>query len=170
MNKATIISSRAIAEIIGKRHLDVCRDISEMLKEIHGADMNIEDIDGAATSYSRDGKVSEYYLDKQHAFALARGNLPAARSRERRCGMSPSPEQLQSASVEVFDLLDELAAKWGIDARDLTEQIACVLIATEIALADDFDAKADGFRRFIAVLRSKEEVRASLLRIMRGAQ
>lgn len=73
MNKATIISSRAIAEIIGKRHLDVCRDISEMLKEIHGADMNIEDIDGAATSYSRDGKVSEYYLDKQHAFALALG-------------------------------------------------------------------------------------------------
>lgn len=74
---ARTMSSREIAEITGKRHPDVKRDIVSMLSDLK------EDVSGFAHIYfdSRSRQQTEYLLDREHTECLLTGYSPMLRMR-----------------------------------------------------------------------------------------
>lgn len=68
-NVARVMSSREIAELTGKRHPDVKRDIAAMLDALNG------DVSSFARIYldSQNREQTEYYLDREHTDCLLSG-------------------------------------------------------------------------------------------------
>lgn len=66
--KIDSMSSLEIAELTGKRHDNVLRDIKNMLSELYGATSNLsyKEIQGVALSNDTQGRTKSVDLDKRH--------------------------------------------------------------------------------------------------------
>ena len=82
---STVMSSREIADLTGKRHSDVCRDIRVMLDSIYelkdDADLRHQFIQGVTEDRDNRNYVSLYRLDKDHTLTLLTGYDAKARLR-----------------------------------------------------------------------------------------
>lgn len=100
-NPAVTMSSREIAELTGKRHPDVKRDIEVMLEQLQ------EDASNFAHIYfdSMNRKQTEYLLDRRHVECLLTGYSAILRMKvidrlyEREAGISQKPAALSQNEV-----------------------------------------------------------------------
>ncbi len=70
------MSSKEIAELTGKQHKNVMRDIREMLKELYGIDgsnLSHDKIQGVTAHVDERGYISVVFLDKSHSTTLVTG-------------------------------------------------------------------------------------------------
>lgn len=70
------MSSREIAELAGKNHSHVCRDIRSMLDQIHKKDdpnLDHKKIQGVTEERDARGYVTAYHLDRDHTYTLIAG-------------------------------------------------------------------------------------------------
>lgn len=112
------MSSREIAELTGKQHSNVCRDIRKMLDDIHGkqddSNLNHQEIQGVVIENDERGYASLYRLDRNHTFTLIAGYRADLRfkiiNRWQELEAQPANAVLDIASMGAI-ALRELAAK-----------------------------------------------------------
>jgi phage regulator Rha-like protein len=73
--KITSMSSVELAELTGKQHSNVLRDIRNMLSELHDGNSNLnpKEVQGVSVSFLENGMTKEIHLDKRYTLTLITG-------------------------------------------------------------------------------------------------
>lgn len=109
------MSSREIAELTGKRHADVMRDIRSMCTDLQNADLRFVCKSSTYTG-ENEQQYPQYELDKETSLTLLLGYDVAARmrvvkrwqeleSQEKPRQLSPAEMFLQSEPIEEYELI-----------------------------------------------------------------
>lgn len=111
------MSSREIAELTGKQHSHICRDIRAMLDQIHGKkddpDLDHQEIQGVIEERNERGYVGLYHLDRNHTLTLIAGYRADLRFKiiQRWQELEAQPSGSFDLAVMTSAALRELAAK-----------------------------------------------------------
>lgn len=132
-NSSPMMSSKEIAELTGKRHDNVVRDIKDMVSQILGysSDLRNEQIQGVMVEKDRRGFIKIIHLDHSHTVTLITGYDARQRKKvvdrwleleARPTAVAPSnmvealtlaleqQKQLQAAQTEIAELSPKAAA------------------------------------------------------------
>lgn len=154
-NPAATMSSREIAELIGKRHPDVKRDVEKMLFGLK------EDVSNYARIYldSMNRQQTEYHLDRDHVDCLLTGYSAELRMRviQRWRELESQPREL--TRMELLQL--------AIDSEQQRLELAgkLALAAPKAAFVDQY-VQAEGsmtFRQVAKILNANERILRDVL-------
>ena len=161
-NAPLTMTSREIAELTGKNHADVMRDIRNMVEQLTKAEMLSY---AKSTTYTgKDGRqYPQYELDKDTSLNLLLGYDPVARMKvvkrwqELEAGSAPAinmrdPRQIAMAALQLIEVNQELQATIEQQQRKIAEvepkaQALDLIAADDKALTVTQAAKVLGIKR-----------------------
>ncbi|MFJ4397450.1 phage antirepressor KilAC domain-containing protein [Pseudomonas sp. NPDC089396] len=153
---ARTMSSREIAELTGKRHPDVKRDIQVMADDLH------EDVSSFARIYldSMNRQQTEYLLDREHTDCLLTGYSAAMRMAviKRWCELEEGAGRV-IATLPDFSNPAAAARAWAeqYEQRQVAQQ-ALAIAAPKVEFVDKYvdSTGLKGFRQTAKLLRANE--------------
>jgi Rha family phage regulatory protein len=133
---AVTMSSREIAELTGKRHADVMRDIRAMCIELQNADLRF--VCKSSTYIAvNDQQYPQYELDKETSLTLLLGYDAAARMRVVKRWQELESNQSPIALLPDFTNPAEAARAWAIEFEEKQKaQHALQLAAPKVQFFD----------------------------------
>ncbi|GBQ10331.1 phage regulatory protein/antirepressor Ant [Acetobacter cerevisiae] len=148
-NSSPMMSSKEIAELTGKRHDNVVRDIKDMVSQIlgHSSDLRNEQIQGVTVEKDHRGFIKVIHLDHSHTITLITGYDARQRKRvvdrwlelEAKPAIAPeTPEML------AFRAITALQGKLEVIEEQAKLQAAMLEAAQPKAAALDAISEAEG--------------------------
>lgn len=138
------MSSSEIADLTGKRHADVMRDIRTMLDQLHpdSANLRYQEIQGVAVDHCPQTKrVQAIHLDREHAECLVTGYSASLRMkvirRLRELEQQATHPQLPQTMAEALRLAADQAERIEQQERALMEAAPKVEFAKRVEVAPD---------------------------------
>lgn len=147
------MTSREIAELTGKNHADVMRDIRNMLEQLKKA--NLLPWVKSTTYVGKDGRYYlQYELDKEAALCLVSGYDAVVRMR-----IIKRVEQLEEQQSSEMSRMQILQMAMDSEQRRLDAEAKLALAAPKVEFVDRYvnaDSGSKGFRQVCKLLGAKE--------------
>ena len=132
-NDSVTMSSRELAELTGKRHPDVKRDIEVMVNQLNG------DVSSFARIYSdsMNRQQTEYCLDRRHVDCLLTGYSPIMRMKVIDRWQELESKQQQTPAVpQTYAAALLEAGRLALEVEKQAEQLA--IAAPKVAFVDNY--------------------------------
>lgn len=132
-NNSVTMSSRELAELTGKRHPDVKRDIEVMVNQLNG------DVSSFARIYSdsMNRQQTEYCLDRRHVDCLLTGYSPIMRMKVIDRWQELESKQQQTPAVpQTYAAALLEAGRLALEVEKQAEQLA--IAAPKVAFVDNY--------------------------------
>lgn len=147
------MTSREIAELTGKNHADVMRDIRNMLEQLKKA--NLLPWVKSTTYVGKDGRhYPQYELDKEATLCLVSGYDAVVRMR-----IIKRVEQLEEQQSSEMSRMQILLMAVDSEQRRLDAEAKLALAAPKVEFVDRYvnaDSGSKGFRQVCKLLGAKE--------------